>query len=316
MASSRPVAPVATLTLNPSLDLSFSVEALAPGRKLRCHSPRLDAGGGGINVARVIRRLGGKAVAVLPLGGANGQKLRALLTAERMPFIAQEISGETREDFTAEVRATGDEYRFVMPGPRLSPADRDGLMRTAEAVGSRVLVASGSLAPGVPVTFYGRLAERAAAAGVKMALDASGAALRHGVAAGVWLVKPNLDELEELAGAPLPSLADRLAACRAIIARGGAEIVALSMGADGALLVTAERSLAARAPTVTPVSTVGAGDSFMGGLVRALADGSKPDAALRLAVAAGSAALLAPGTQLSRAADVRRLTSRVCVNEI
>lgn len=306
-------AAIATLTLNPSVDLSFFVDRFAPGEKLRCAAPRRDAGGGGVNVARVVRRLGGRAMAIFPAGGANGERLTALVRAERLPHLAQPIAGETREDITAEARESGEQYRFVMPGPTLGRTEWRGLLETAIAVAPKVLVASGSLPPGAPITFYRRLAGFTRDAGIKFALDSSGLALRHGLAGKVWLVKPNLVELQQVIGCDLRCMETRRAACRSIVARGDAEIVALSLGAEGALLVTQDVALQASAPKITPASAVGAGDSFLGGLVHALTEGNDLGEALRWGVACGTAAIAAPGTQLCRAADARRLFDRVCV---
>ncbi len=304
---------VVTLTMNPAIDLCATVDRLDPTRKLRCRDLRRDPGGGGINVARALRRLGGRAVAVFPAGGPAGARLEAMLRAERAPHRTLSIAGETREDFTAQVAATGEQYRFILPGPRLSRAECAAVFDLLGALQPKpqLLVASGSLPPGAPISFYGRVATFARGAGLRLALDAAGPALRHGLAAGVWLVKPNLAELEELAGAALPDLESRLGACRRLVEDGAAEIVALSMGADGALLVGAEEAWFAPAPRIAPLSTVGAGDSFTAGLVRALANGAPAPSALAMAVAAGSAALLAPGTQLCRAADVQSLLARI-----
>jgi 6-phosphofructokinase 2 len=309
---SRWRAAIVTLTLNPAVDVSFAVDRLTPGPKLRCRDVRRDPGGGGLNVARVIRRLGGKALAVFPAGGATGEQLQTLLRRERTPHMAIPIAGETREDYTAEERATGAEYRFVTPGPRLKAAEQAAVIAAAFAdPPPRVLVASGSLPAGAPAGLYGRLATAARARGVRLALDASGPALRQGLTAGVWLTKPNLEELASLTGGPLPDLDARLAACRSLVRQGQAEIVALSMAAEGALIVSADGAWRAAAPRITPVSTVGAGDSFMGGLVLALSRRLAVPEALRWAVAAGSAALMAPGTQLCRAADVQALLPRI-----
>lgn len=298
------------------MDLSFFVDRLTAGEKLRCQEPRRDAGGGGVNVARVIRRLGGRVLALFPAGGPNGERLRAMLKAERLPHVATSVAGETREDFTAEVRGTGDQYRFVMPGPRVTRAEIEAVLGLLSSLSPRVIVVSGSLPPGAPVTLYGRVAKIARDRGAKLALDAAGPALRHGLAGGAWLVKPNLRELEETAGHPLGDMSARLMACRSIIERGRAEIVALSMGAEGALLVTGAEALLARAPILSPVSTIGAGDSFMAALVLSLSTGLGPGEALRRAVAAGSAALLSPGTQLCRASDMERLLDRVSVGAL
>jgi 6-phosphofructokinase 2 len=307
---------IVTLTLNPSVDVSFSIDRLEPVRKMRCHDVRRDPGGGGINVARVIHRLGGQAVAVFPAGGSAGERLQVLLRKERLLCQIAPIAGETREDFTAEDRSAGAEYRFVLPGPRLTPSELAAVQIAALGLAPAFLVLSGSVPPAAPKTLLGRVAARARRAGAKVAVDAAGSPLAQALAAGVWLVKPNLAELEELAGRPLPDLESRLAACRRIIADGGAELVALSMGREGAMLVAEREAWRAAALAITPVSAIGAGDSFLAGFLFALARGGARPEALRYGVAAGSAALLAPGTQLARKADVIRLAPRVTVEPL
>jgi 6-phosphofructokinase 2 len=304
---------IATVTLNPAVDLSFELDRLTPTQKLRCDHLRRDPGGGGINVARVIRRLGGEALAIFPAGGPTGDRLGALLDRERTPRLTIPVGAETRESFAAEERATGDQYRFVMPGERLQAAEWRAVLAAVAAQTPQILVASGSLPPGVPVGVYGRLARSCKSAGCKLVLDAASAPLAEGLAAGVWLAKPNVAELEEISGASLPDTARRLAACRSLVASGAAELVALSMGAEGALLVCAEGAWRAQPPALNPVSTVGCGDSFVGGLVYALAAGSDHPVALGWAVAAGTAASLAEGTQLCFLADVRRLRRETIV---
>jgi 6-phosphofructokinase 2 len=309
---------VATLTANPALDVCASVDRVEPQRKLRCDSPRLDAGGGGLNAARVIRRLGGRAVAVFTAGGRTGERLRDLVSAEAFPTRIVPIAGETREDFTATERVSGDQYRFVMPGPRLMRAEADLLARTLAELAPRpdIVLASGSLPPGAPAAFYGRIARQVRDAGGKFAVDASGRALRNALAEGVWLAKPNLRELEELSGTPLPTVPLQAAACKVLVDRGDAEVVALTLGRDGALLCSAAGTWRAPGLNVTAISSVGAGDSFAGAFVWSIAGGASLPEALKWAMAAGAAALLAPGTQLCRAADVRRLALQVCVQPL
>ncbi|HWA63579.1 MAG TPA: PfkB family carbohydrate kinase, partial [Caulobacteraceae bacterium] len=188
---------IATLTVNPAVDVSAEVDRLEPERKLRCEAVRHDPGGGGVNVARVIRRLGGDALAVLAAGGDAGARLSRLLAAEGVETRAVPIAGETREDFTALDRSSGRQYRFVLPGPQLARAELQRIVSQTVGLTPKpsVVVASGSLPPGAPPDLYGRLARRLARRGVRMALDASGPALAAGLAAGVWLAKPNLREL-------------------------------------------------------------------------------------------------------------------------
>jgi len=304
--------------MNPAVDLSFFVDRLEAGAKLRGHRLRRDPGGGGVNVARAVRRLRGRALAIFPAGGPNGLWLQAMLKAERTAHLALPIVGDTREDITAQDASTDAQYRFVMPGPRLKASEYAETLRALETLTPRprIVVASGSLPPGAPAGLYSRLARLVRSWSGLLVLDASGPALRRALDVGVWLVKPNVAELEEFCGAKLPDLDSRADACRSVIDAKCAEMVALSMGAEGALLVTRNEAWRAMAPEVSPVSTVGAGDSFTAGLVTALAVGASTPEALVQAVAAGTAALLAPGTQLCRRGDVQTLARRVRVERL
>ena len=309
---------IVTLTLNPALDVSTAVPRVEPAHKLRCDPPRFDPGGGGINVARVVRRLGGSALAVYPEGGSTGQRLSYLLGAEGTPTRATRIVGETRESFTVMDQATAAEYRFVLPGPRLSAAELDACLDTTIGATSPsgLVVVSGSLPPGAGPDCLADLAGRARIAGLRLVVDTSGPPLAAALEAGVYLAKPNLRELSELTGSPLPDTAARVRACRDLIARGGTSAIALSLGAEGALLVTADAAWSSPGLPVEPVSSVGAGDSFLGGFLLALGGGLGLVEGFRRAMAAGTAALLSPGTELCRPADVVRLLDQVSVTPI
>ncbi|MFC3068408.1 1-phosphofructokinase family hexose kinase [Phenylobacterium soli] len=309
---------VATLTLNPGIDVSTSTERVEPLRKLRCGPGRRDPGGGGINVARVARRLGAEAIAVYPAGGFTGQLLQQLVEREEVASIVVPTGGETREDFTVLEAASGQQYRFVLPGPHLHGVEWMACLRALAELPRKpdIVCASGSLPPGAPDDFYARVAEIVCSWGARLALDCAGAPLKAALDERVFLIKPNLRELSELVGRPLPDDAARLDACRELIAGRRLEAVALTLGAEGAMLVT--RDLVLRAPglPIEPITTVGAGDSFLGAMVWALASNLTLAEAFPYAVAAGSAALMADGTELCRAEDVRRLLPRVIVQAL
>jgi 6-phosphofructokinase 2 len=309
---------IVTLTINPALDLSTSVEELRPFSKLRCGTERRDPGGGGINVARVAARLGGEPLAVFPAGGPIGRYLAEMLAAENFKSAAIPIAGNTREDVTVMEMKSGQQYRFVLAGPHLSQREWERVSAEFSAClsPSSLAVASGSLAPGVPEDFYAKVAKSARDRGARFMLDCSGRSLATALETGVYLIKPNLRELRGLAGEALPDQESWLSACRGIISSGKAEVVALSLAGEGALFVGKDFALRVTAPKVTPLSTVGAGDSFLGGFVSALSMGLGLVEVCRRAVAAGTAALLAPGTDLCRAVDVERLLGEVAVIEI
>lgn len=309
---------IVTLTLNPALDVSTAVPRVEPAHKLRCEPPKFDPGGGGINVARVVRRLGGSALAVYPEGGTTGQRLSHLLKAEGTPTRPTRIVGETRESFTVMDTSTNAEYRFVLPGPKLSSAELDACLDTAigATLPSGFIIVSGSLPPGAGPDCLSDLAGRARAAGLRLVIDTSGPPLAAALVAGVYLAKPNLRELSDLMGHSLPDTASRVRACRDLIAQGGTNALALSLGAEGALLVTSNQAWASPGLPVKAVSSVGAGDSFLGGFLWALGRDMGLIDGFRHAMAAGTAALLSPGTELCRQEDVFHLLDQVSVAPI
>jgi 6-phosphofructokinase 2 len=305
--------PIVTLTLNPALDVSTAAAQVAPEHKLRCDTARRDPGGGGLNVARVVRELGGEALALYPRGGPTGEMLEQLLEARGVPRRPIAISGFTRESFTVTDKKTGLEYRFVLPGPALTEGEWQaclGVLAEA-AVGASFIVASGSLPPGVPVDAYARVVRQAKALGVRCVVDTSGEPLKAALAEGVFLAKPNRREFRDLTGVASDDVAQLAPAARDFVARGRAEVLVVSMGADGALLTTRDLQLRAVPPPVKTNSSVGAGDSFVAGITSALARGLAVDEAFRWGVACGTAALISPGTELCRRGDVERLLAEV-----
>lgn len=311
---------ILTLTMNPAVDVFTSVDRVIPGHKLRCEPAQMHPGGGGINVARVLHRLGSDVLALYAAGGITGGLLAELLAQEQTPAQALPIAGETRESFTAHEHSSQQDYRFVLPGPRLSALECQSCLDALSQHGRpRFLVASGSLPPGTPEDFYAQVAGRARQQGSKMVLDTSGAALLAALRAGVYLVKPSLRELRELTGLPLTAEPEWRDAARALIEQGQAEIVALSLGEEGALLVSAQQAWRAQALKVEVASTIGAGDSFLAALVWSLAQHDQHDQlelALRHAMAAGAAALLKSGTSLCQASDVQRLLADVRITQV
>lgn len=312
------MAEILTLTLNPAVDVATSVDRIVDTRKLRCGAARRDPGGGGINVARVIHRLGGDCEALYLAGGVPGLMLSAMIEAEGVPATCIGIAGETRENFSVQELSSGREFRFVLPGPVLAEAEWQAcLRRVAElAASARYLVLSGSVPPGVPDDIYARVARLVRQHDTRVMLDTSGAPLAEALAAGVFLVKPSLSELCTLAGRALEDDAQRLDAARKIVRDGGAAIVALTLGEQGALIVTADRALRV-AGFAVPVSTsIGAGDSFLAAMVWALDRGMTFDETLRYAVAAASASLLTEGTRLCEREQIERIYGELACAEI
>lgn len=298
---------IVTLTLNPALDKSTEVQHLVPEQKLRCTAYRLDAGGGGINVAKAIKRLGGDAVAVFPAGGRNGAAVVGLLDELGVPSQTLAVPGETRENISVYENATQAQYRFTAPGLQLDESQADACLAIVESMRPHLLVASGSLPPGLPDTYYEKVAEFAHKIGAKLVLDTSGAALRAAADKGLYMLKPNLAELSALAGVDKLEMNMVDDAALDIIKQGKCAVVVVSLGPQGALLVTREGFEHIPAPMVKKSSTVGAGDSMVAGMVWALSEGKSLQEMARVGVACGTAATMNKGTELFHAADVWKL---------
>lgn len=299
---------ILTVTLNPAVDIATSTALVLPTHKLRCDLPQQHPGGGGINVARVAQRLNARCAALYPAGGATGARLRQLLDGEGVNSICLPIEGETRESFSVSESSSGREYRFVMPGPTLLASEWQACLDRIEALAPhiRYLVVSGSLPPGVPDDFYASLIRRVRPWGVRVVLDSSGPALAAALAAGVYLVKPSLRELRELCGQPLVRELEWCAAAEQLVLSGQADVVVLTLGEAGAWLVTRQEACFAPGLPVKVVGAIGAGDSFVGAMVWALAQGLALKEAFRYGVAAGTASLSSNGTGLCRPAEVFR----------
>jgi 6-phosphofructokinase 2 len=309
---------IVTITINPAIDIFVNVGRVEPTRKMRCSAPKRDPGGGGINVARVAHRLGGRVTAIFPTGGAIGKLLHRLMDREGIDSIVTPSHVETRENFTAFEESTGEQYRFVFPGSTLHRAEWEAVLEKLTTLSQRpkFVVASGSNPPGVPDDFFARVARQAKKLGAQCLIDTSGPALKAALTEGVSLIKPNLVELSDLVGGSLGNDDARLGACRKLIEDRRADIVALTLGEDGALLVTADEAFRAEPMAIDTVSTVGAGDSFVGGLMAALAAGNSLPDSFRVAVAAASAAVMSPGTELCHEEDVKRILPQVKISEL
>ncbi|MGV8987954.1 MAG: 1-phosphofructokinase family hexose kinase [Cypionkella sp.] len=302
--------PIVTLTLNPALDMSSEVPALIPDQKLRCTEPQLDPGGGGLNVSRAIFALGGESLALVAIGGLTGDRLAGLIRAEGVPFLALTAPGETRQSLTVTEASTGRQYRFMLPGPVWSEADQERvftLLRASARPGAFGVI-SGSQPPGVPLDFPARLAR--AMPGLNVVLDTSGPALIEAVSnpiPGLAILRMDGDEAEMISDVQLATRSDSADFAASLVEKGVAQCVIVARGAEGSVLVDKDHRIFAKAAKVKVKSTVGAGDSFVAGLVLCLARGETPEAALAMGTAAASAAVTTDATQLCRQEEVMRL---------
>lgn len=298
---------IVTLTVNPAVDLATTAKSVQPGHKIRTFDERYDPGGGGINVARVIFELGGQTLALFASGGVTGRFVEEMLTTAKVPWRAVPIGNACRISVTVHDQSNGLEYRFVPKGPQLAAPDCANILEALRQIDADWVVASGSLAPGVPADFYGKVANIAAGCGAKFALDTSGPTLTASLGRGISLLKPSLSEFEAIVGREVRDLPGQMTEAKRLVQSGAAEMVALTLGAGGAIVATADQVIHSPAFAVTEKTGVGAGDSFLAGLVFGLSEPRPLDDALRLALACGAAAVQNVGTAAVRRAAVDAL---------
>lgn len=298
---------ITTITVNPSLDKSTHFSGLVPEKKMRCEKPRYDAGGGGINVSKAISKLGGNSLCVFTSGGSTGELLEELVSNEGIESLVLKTKNWTRENFIAFDNTTKAQYRFGFPGNELSEEEKEDILDTIRELKTSYLVISGSLNEGLHANFYQKIIEIAKQSRTKIIVDTSGEALEKVMETGVYLIKPNIGELAKLIGVERLELEEVEQAAKELIQKRSAEIVVVSLGADGAILVTKNETHLVKAPKVEKKSTVGAGDSMVGGMVWALSQNKTLKEVIQLGVCCGTAATMNEGTQLFKREDVEIL---------
>lgn len=295
---------IVTLTPNPSIDRAVFIDALRRGQVHRGGAGHIDPGGKGVNVSRALAAQSADTVAVLPIGGPEGHLLEELLDAAGVAHASVPVHGTVRMNISV-LEPDGTTTKLNEPGPDLTPAEVDALLDTTlqRAEGAQWVVGCGSLPPGAHADLYAVLVARVRGRGGHVAIDSSGAPFAAAVAAKPHLVKPNHEELAELVGHDLPTLGDVRDAARDLVS-SGIELVAVSLGGDGALLVTADEFAHARATITAPLSTVGAGDCMLAGLLHGLSTGLDPADALVTGVTWGAAAVTLPGSRVPAPSDL------------
>lgn len=300
---------IVSIAMNPCIDKSAGVERVIVERKLYCKMPTYEAGGGGVNVSRAVKKLGGESKLLYPSGGLSGQLLNDLLEGEKIEHHPIYIEDAIRENVIILEESTGLQYRFGMPGPVLCDEE---WQRFLDELGNikpepDYIVASGSLPSGVPEDFYARTARIGKEKGIRVIVDAPAKNLKPVLQEGAYLIKPNIREFRELFDGEIkeePQIKDK---ARAIVATGQSEVVVISLGAAGVIMAVDRTVEHILPPTVPVISKVGAGDSMVAGIVLSLARGMTEYDAIRFGVAAGTAAVMTPGTELCRREDAERL---------
>lgn len=304
---------IVTHTMNPAIDKSSAVDHVVAERKLRCKPPVFEPGGGGINVSRAISRLGGESLAVYPCGGPPGLLFQQLLETEKLNHHPLAVEAWTRENLMVAEEATGQQYRFGMPGSKLSEKEWKMCMDAVFELDSppAFIVASGSLPPGVPKDFFARMAKRCLQHDIKLIVDTSGEALLETVKQGLFLIKPNMAELSTLAGQEIEDEYHQESFARSLIDKGKCRYLVISLGAAGVVAASSDGIERIRAPAVNIKSKVGAGDSMVAGITLKLSQGSSFIDAVKYGVAAGTAAVMTPGSELCRLEDVENLYQKI-----
>ncbi len=299
---------IITLTPNPALDYAVEADFVEPNRKLRCHDPKMHPGGGGVNVARAVSRLGAHTLAIFTAGGVYGDALIKSVAAEGVPMRMIPISGDSRLAFHVQNKATGDEYRFNLPGAVMTKEEADRFLNAIaeEAEPGDFVVASGSLPPDAPADYWAQAARVAKAQGARFVLDSI-----HGLDAaleeGVYMLRQNEHEYPALAGRTLQWRDEIEVFARDCVAQGKAECMVISHGGDGSLMATKDNVAFAPSYKIKATSAVGAGDSFVAGLLTGLVQDWSNEKALRYGMAAAGATRMSEGTALFKRDDVERL---------
>lgn len=304
---------IISVAMNPAVDKSSSVEHVIPEHKLYCKAPHFEPGGGGVNVSRAIKKLGGESLLFYPSGGLTGKMLENLLLQENISHYPIPIEGVMRENLIVLEESTGQQFRFGMPGPFMSKQEWERCLNELFDFKPKpnYLVISGSLPPGVPSDFYARVAKKGKESGIKVIIDASGEALKLALQVGVYLVKPNIREFKELLGSDVQEESQIEFEAMKMIESGWCEVLVISLGAAGALMVSRNTVEYIRPPTVQVVSKVGAGDSMVAGIVLSLFRGNTLRNSILFGIAAGSSAAMTPGTELCRREDTERLYEKL-----
>ena len=307
---------IVTITFNPCIDKSATVAQLIPEKKLSCSEPRFEPGGGGINVARAIKKLGGEATAIYPAGGYTGKFFNELLANEKIPSIIIDVENPLRENVIVMEESSNNQFRFGFPGAKLLQHEWEQCIDAIDKItDAEFLVASGSLPEGVPDDIFAKLATISKKKNLKLVVDTSKAALKHAVSEGVYLLKPNLTELSSLLGIKELNPDEVVAAGKEIIAKQFCEVLLVSLGEKGAMLFTKDKELKASSPRVEKKSTVGAGDSMVAGFVLSLSQGKTFEDSLRYGVACGTAATMNSGTELCNKKDADALFQKIVIEK-
>lgn len=297
---------IITLTVNPALDKSAKIDGLIPTQKLKCHSIQYHAGGGGINVSRLLKNLDTETTCIATSGGDTGKYLTDLLVKQHIEIKVIPVEGWTRENLSVVDTQSGLQYRFGMPGNELGETEMDAIKKLLNEIvePQDILVLSGSLAPKMPSDFYAQLIKSLADKNLKVVIDTSGEALKEALKEKVYLIKPNQRELAQLAEKEFMYTVEQETFAMELIKSEKAQYVVVSLGARGAFLACDDGVFYKSTPSVKVKSTIGAGDSMVAGLIYGILNEFPPEKILKWGVACGVATTMSEGTALGTKEDI------------
>jgi 1-phosphofructokinase len=303
---------IITVTLNPAVDKTIEVDNFTADSINRVSSIRLDAGGKGINVSKVIKNLEGESTALGILAGRTGEFISSYLDSEKIKNNFLFVEGETRTNIKVVDKVKKTNTDINEPGNKISQADEKNIEDKvfSEIQMDNILVLSGSVPQGIGKDIYGSWIKKAKEKGVKTILDADGELLKHGISAGPYLIKPNIHELEKLFDTKIDGIDEVVKYCRSIFDYG-VEMIAVSLGSEGALFMDKEKSIYAHGLKVQVKSTVGAGDSMVAALAFALDKAYSFEKAVTLSVAAATAGVMTEGTTAGSLEDISEIEKQV-----
>lgn len=308
---------IATVTLNPALDRCIYVDSLLPNDTNRVIRMETDAGGKGLNGSRVLKELGSETIALGFVGGHTGHYIEHVLKSNGIPVDFVYTDTDTRTNLCIQEVSGAPPTTLNELGPHITESQFDELFAKVREAASRssIVIFGGSLPPGAPVDTYQRLVKLAADAGAKVVLDSDGEPMRLGMEAAPFMIKPNRDEVRRLVDVDIHSLDDAGHAAE-LLSQAGIKLVVISMGAQGALARSDEGTFFAASPDITPVSSIGSGDSMVAGIMHILSQGKSLAEALVWGTAAGAATAMTDGTDICRRHQVLELLAKVHVQQL
>lgn len=307
---------IVTITLSPCIDKSTTVDRFIPEKKLKCSYPLLEAGGGGINVSKVLKNFKAPSFCLYISGGYTGKILDSLVFHEGVKALQVQSELYTRENIIVFENHTHLQFRFGMPVNRVNTKEWKEIIKQLKDVNPACVVLSGSIHPGISNDFFAELYAFIKKSGCKLVVDTSGKALKKILNTGAYLIKPNQSEFSSLFGKEKLSVPAIIQKGKQLVNKGRIENIVVSLGKEGALLINKAETFHYTPPELKVKSTVGAGDSMVAAIVYSISNGKPISEAVKFGIAAGSATTINSGMRLCSLSGAKKLLSKVKVKAL